>query len=72
MQEALEHIEKHKVYIDSLGTFMIPVTEAYKVVELSFNSQLDDTLAIIEGTFIETEQEIKNLENNDPNSTRES
>jgi len=71
MQEALDHIEKHKVYVDSLGTFMIPVTEAYKVIELSFNSQLDDTLAIIQGTFIETEQEIKNLENGE-DSTRES
>lgn len=71
MQEALDHIEKHKVYVDSLGIFMIPVTEAYKVVELSFNSQLDDTLAIIQGTFTETEQEIKNLENGE-NSTRES
>ena len=71
MQEALDHIEKHKVYVDSLGIFMIPVTEAYKVVELSFNSQLDDTLAIIQGTFTETEQEIKNLENGE-SSTRES
>ena len=69
MQEALDHIEKHKVYIESLGTFMIPVTEAFKVIELSFNSQLDDTLAIIEGTFVETEQEIKNLED-DKDSTR--
>lgn len=69
MQEALDHIEKHKVYIESLGTFMIPVTEAFKVVELSFNSQLDDTLAIIEGTFRETEQEIRNLED-DKDSTR--
>lgn len=71
MQEALDHIEKHKVYVDSLGIFMIPVTEAYKVIELSFNSQLDDTLAIIQGTFTETEQEIKNLENGE-DSARES
>lgn len=71
MQEALDHIEKHKVYVESLGTFMIPVTEAFKVIELSFNSQLDDTLAIIEGTIIQTEQEIKNLENGE-DSTRES
>lgn len=71
MQEALDHIEKHKVYVDMLGTFMIPVTEAYKVIELSLNSQLDDTLAIIQGTFTETEQEIKNLENGE-DSTRES
>jgi hypothetical protein len=71
MQEALDHIEKHKVYIESLGTFMIPVTEAYKVVELSYNNQLEEALALIEGTFIETEQEIQNLED-DKDSSRES
>lgn len=65
MQEALDHIEKHKVYIESLGTFMIPVTEAFRVVELSYNSQLEDTLSVIGGTFIDTEQEIKNLEDSD-------
>lgn len=63
MQEALNHIEKHKVYIESLGTFMIPVTEAFKVIELSYNSQLEEALALIQGTFTETEQEIQNLEN---------
>lgn len=71
MQQALDHIEKHKVYIDSLGTFMIPVTEAFRVIELSYNSQLEEALALIQGTFIETEQEIKNLEDGE-NSTRES
>jgi hypothetical protein len=71
MQEALDHIEKHKVYIDSLGTFMIPVTEAFKVIELSYNSQLEEALALVQGTFIETEQEIQNLED-DKDSSRES
>ncbi|HMS90708.1 MAG TPA: hypothetical protein PKC87_00595 [Candidatus Absconditabacterales bacterium] len=71
MQEALDHIEKHKVYIESLGTFMIPVTEAFKVVELSYNSQLEEALALIQGTFTETEQEIQNLED-DKDSSRES
>lgn len=67
MQEALNHIEKHKVYIESLGTFMIPVTEAFKVIELSYNSQLEEALALIQGTFTETEQEIQNLENGNKN-----
>lgn len=65
MQEALDHIEKHKVYIDSLGTFMIPVTEAFRAVELSYNKQLDEALMLIQGTFTETEQELKNLDRND-------
>jgi len=48
MQEALDHLEKHKVFIDTLGTDMIPLSEAYKAVELSTNQQLQDTLKQIQ------------------------
>jgi len=44
MQKALDHLEKHKVFIDTLGTDMIPLSEAYRAVELSINTQLEDTL----------------------------
>jgi hypothetical protein len=48
MQEALDHLEKHKVFIDTLGTDMIPLSEAYKAVELSMNQQLEDTLSLLQ------------------------
>ena len=48
MQEALDHLEKHKVFIDTLGTDMIPLSEAYRAVELSTNQQLQDTLKQIQ------------------------
>lgn len=48
MQEALDHLEKHKVFIDTLGTDMIPLSEAYKAVELSMNQQLQDTLSLLQ------------------------
>lgn len=48
MQEALDHLEKHKVFIDTLGTDMIPLSEAYKAVELSMNQQLQDTLVLLQ------------------------
>ena len=48
MQEALDHLEKHKIFIDTLGTDMIPLSEAYKAVELSMNQQLQDTLTLLQ------------------------
>ena len=48
MQEALDHLEKHKVFIDTLGTDMIPLSEAYKAVELSMSQQLQDTLTLLQ------------------------
>jgi len=48
MQEALDHLEKHRVFIDTLGTDMIPLSEAYKAVELSMNQQLQDTLSLLQ------------------------
>jgi hypothetical protein len=44
MQAALDHLEKHKVFIDTLGIDMIPLSEAYKAVEKSIDSQLSQIL----------------------------
>ena len=44
MQEAVDLLEKNKVYIDTLQTDMVPLSVAYKAVELSINTQLEDTL----------------------------
>lgn len=48
MQKALDHLEKHKVFIDTLGTDMIPLSEAYKAVEMSIDQQLQDTLSLLQ------------------------
>lgn len=44
MQEAVDLLEKNKVYIDTLQTDMVPLSVAYKAVELSISKQLEDTL----------------------------
>ena len=48
MQKALDHLEKHKVFIETLGTDMIPLSEAYKAVELSIDQQIQETLSLLQ------------------------
>lgn len=48
MQKALDHLEKHKVFIDTLGIDMIPLSEAYKAVEKSIDSQLAEVMETLE------------------------
>ena len=44
MQEAIDLLDKNKVYVDTLHTDMVPLSVAYRAVELSINTQLEDTL----------------------------
>jgi len=44
MQAAIDHLEKNKVYVDTLHTDVVPLSVAYKAIELSINVQLEDTL----------------------------
>ena len=75
MQIALDHLEKHKVFIDTLGIDMIPLSEAYKAIQLSVDQQLTDVTAVLEdslgklGIYL---NQIQNELENDQNSTRES
>jgi hypothetical protein len=48
MQAALDHLEKHKVFIDALGIGMIPLSEAYKAVEKSIDQQVQETLSLLQ------------------------
>ncbi len=48
MQAALDHLEKHKVFIDTLGIDMIPLSEAYKAVEKSIDSQLAEVMETLQ------------------------
>ena len=44
MQEAIDLLDKNKVYVDTLDTDMVPLSVAYRAVELTINTQLEDTL----------------------------
>ena len=65
MQKALEHLEKHKVFIETLGTDMIPLSEAYKAVELSIDEQLQDTLSLLQEQLGGLTEELEIPEEND-------
>jgi len=58
MEEALEHLEKHKVFDDRLNTFIVPLFEAQQAVTLSIDKQLQQALAELEGLS----EDINNLE----------
>jgi hypothetical protein len=65
MQKALDHLEKHKVFIETLGTDMIPLSEAYKAVELSIDEQLQDTLSLLQEQLGGLTEELEIPEEND-------
>lgn len=44
MQEAIDFLEKNKVYVEALHTDMVPLSVAYKAIELSIDKQLQETL----------------------------
>jgi hypothetical protein len=75
MQQALDHLEKHKVFIDTLGIDMIPISEAYKAIQLSIDQQLTDVTTVLENSLGKLGIDINEIQNeleNDQDSTRES
>ena len=75
MQTALDHLEKHKVFIDTLGMDMIPLSEAYKAIQLSVDQQLTDVTAVLEDSLGKLGIDLNQIQNeleNDQDSTRES
>lgn len=65
MQKALDHLEKHKVFVDTLETDMIPLSEAYKAVELSIDQQLQDTINLLQEQLGGLAGDLQTSEDND-------
>jgi len=63
MQQALDHLEKHKVYIDTLGTDMVPLSEAYKAIQLSVDMQLSEVTSKLESSLSQLGVDINQLQN---------
>ena len=63
MQEAVDHLEKHKVFIDTLATDMIPLSEAYKALELAVNKQLEEVLENLQKGFKNIGISLEDIEN---------
>jgi hypothetical protein len=67
MQEGIDHLEKHKVFIEVLGTDMIPLSEAYKALELVVNKQLEDVLGSLQKGFKDIGISLEDIENEEEN-----
>ena len=67
MQKAIELLDKNKVYIDTLQIEMVPVTVAYKAVELSFDSQMNEAMSTIQSQLRGVSDDLQELtpEDND-------
>jgi hypothetical protein len=75
MQKALDHLEDHKVFIEALNTHMVPLSEAYKAIQLSIDQQLTDVTTVLESSLGKLGIDINEIQNeleNDQDSTRES
>jgi hypothetical protein len=63
MQAAIDHLENHKVFIDTLGTDMVPLSEAYRAVQLSIDQQLMDATSIIESSLGKLGIDVSEIQN---------
>ena len=61
MQKAIELLDKSKVYIDTLQIEMVPVTVAYRAVELSFDSQMNEAMNTIQSQLRGVSDDLQEL-----------
>lgn len=63
MKAAIDHLEKHKVFIEALQTDMVPLSEAYKAIQLSIDQQLNDVTTTLEESLGKLGVNISHLQN---------
>ena len=61
MQQAIELLDKNKVYIDTLQIEMVPLSVAYKAIELSFDSQMNEAMSKIQSQLREVSDNLQEL-----------
>lgn len=49
MQNAIDHLEKNKVFIDTLHMDMIPLSEAYRALEMAVDNQIVEVMEALQG-----------------------
>ena len=49
MQDAIDHLEKNKVFIDTLQMDMIPLSEAYRALEMAIDNQIAEVMEALQG-----------------------
>jgi lysozyme family protein len=66
MQQALDYIEKNKIFIEDLKTDMIPLTVAYKAIEMAIDNQIAEAMEALQtqlGGLVEDLETITSEEN---------
>ncbi len=66
MQAALDYLEKNKVFIEDLKTDMIPLTVAYKAIEMAIDNQIAEAMEVLQtqlGGLVEDLETITSEEN---------
>jgi hypothetical protein len=48
MQAALDYLEKNKIFIEDLKTDMIPLTVAYKAIEMAIDNQIAEAMEALQ------------------------
>jgi lysozyme family protein len=48
MQAALDYLEKNKVFMEDLRTDMIPLTVAYKAIEMAIDNQIAEAMEALQ------------------------
>jgi len=61
MQEAIDLLQKNKVYFDTLQTEVVPLSIAYKAIEMAVNKQLEESLNNISSQMEGIFQDLSNL-----------
>jgi hypothetical protein len=61
MQQAIDLLEKNKVYFDTLQTEVVPLSVAYKAIEMAVDKQLEESLDTISSQMESLYQDINNL-----------
>ena len=61
MQEAIDLLEKNKIYFDALQIEVVPLSVAYKAIEIAMNGQLEEGLNSISSQMKDIFKDISNL-----------
>ena len=48
MQAALDYLEKNKIFIEDLKADMIPLTVAYKAIEMAIDNQIAEAMEALQ------------------------
>lgn len=48
MQQALDHIDKNKVFVETLGADVVTLSVAYKAIEMAIDNQIADAMEALQ------------------------